>query len=628
VARRRDPTRRRGGGGAARSRRDSRARRQPGALRRGGAPTRAPEPAPRDHWIGILERRGGRCRVTPYRDDGLWAIAVARSALGGAEPGDVVVVEPLAARRRRTLRVPSRGRVVQVLGRPGDAEADFRAVVWRRQLPVEFPPAVLEEAASLPEGIGSDARSGRLDLRDRDFVTIDPESARDHDDAVCVEADGGGGFRLWVAIADVSHYVREGSPIDREALHRGNSVYFPDRAIPMLPERLSSELCSLRPGVDRLAFAVELPVDRGGRIGRGAFHPALIRSRARLAYGEAALAMQGGDSALPVALGEGLRRLGDLAGALRRRRLAAGSIDLDLPSAEIVLDPEGRPVELREAPRTAAHRAVEEAMLAANRTVAVALVSAGVRSIFRNHEAPLEKDLEDLRELFGGLGLFRGAPAELGDAKRLAGLLERARGRPEERLVNQTVLRSLRQARYGDASLGHFALGFEHYLHFTSPIRRYADLVVHRALRALLAAAPGRSAAARPDPLGRIAERVSWRERLAMEAEREMVDLKQCAFMAERVGREYGGSVSGVAPHGLYVTLDGIFVDGLVHVSRLPGAFAFDERSRSLVARRGSRRFRLGDPLRVRVARVDRVKARIDFELASGRAAAQSSASS
>jgi ribonuclease R len=481
-------------------------------------------------------------------------------------------------------------------------------------MPVAFPEPVLEQVARLETGLRPADLAGRLDLRDKPFLTIDPANARDHDDAVCVEAPSAGASRLWVAIADVAHYVAPGSPLDREALRRGNSVYFPDRAIPMLPESLSGDLCSLRPGVDRLVLVAELAIVPSGDASLLRLAPAVIRSRAGLVYDEAARVMEGGpvSPAWAGEVGDQLRGLRSVAESLLARRSAAGSIDFDLPSAEIVLGDEAQPVDIVETPRTVAHRAIEEAMLAANRAVAEALDAAGLPSIHRNHETPAPEDLEALRELLEGLGLLPpGAMREISPAE-IARALRSAAGRPEERLVHQVALRSMRQARYEVEVRGHFALAFRHYAHFTSPIRRYADLTVHRSVKSLL-----RLGGEPVDPawLRAVAARLSWRERVAMEAEREMVEIKKCVFLAAHVGESHAGTVSGVARHGLYVTLDAFFVEGLVHTSRLPGRFELDERAHALVARGSRRRLRLGDRLRVRVDASDPVRGRIDFSL-------------
>jgi ribonuclease R len=606
-----------------------------------GAPERAEVVraigGPRREWIGILasEGRGGVLR--PYRDEGFWEFALPRAGWRGARPGDVVVAQVSGASRRaaaersgasarrprargrRPARVaPAVARVVEVLGPPGTPEADFRAISWRHRLPLEFPPAALAEAAAFDAQLDPAEVARRLDLRALPFVTIDPVNARDHDDAVYVEP-GSTGHRLWVAIADVSRYVPEGSALDGEARRRGNSVYFPDRAIPMLPERLSGELCSLRPEVDRLALAVELEIARDGAVRRARFHEAVIRSRARLVYEAAAEAMEGGAAArrLGADVLASLARLAALARVLMARRFAAGAIDFDLPTAEIVLGDAGHPTDIIEAPRTIAHRAIEEAMLAANRAVAEHLVAGGVPALFRVHEPPLPTQLEALRELLDSFDLLDASGRDSLGPLEIARAIQRAAGRPEERLVNLVALRSLRQARYGAQNRGHFALAFDAYLHFTSPIRRYADLVVHRALRDALA----NSGAARARAQGRAARlpgwaaRVSWCERVAMEAEREAVDLKKCVFLRERVGERFDGTVTRVAKHGVYVTLDPFFVEGLVHVRRLPGLWELDERSFSLAARGGRERLRLGDRVQIRVASVDVVRGWIDFEL-------------
>ncbi|MBW2422337.1 MAG: RNB domain-containing ribonuclease, partial [Deltaproteobacteria bacterium] len=351
-----------------------------------------------------------------------------------------MVAVPAHGRKRGGSDGEPWGRVVEQLGRPGEPEADFRAVVWRYRLPVEFAAATLAEAKAARLAVSAKELARRVDLRDRAFVTIDPPDARDHDDAVCVEAaDRGqpgrsgqeqeeegkesnkGSIRLWVAIADVSHYVAEGSALDAEALYRGNSVYFTDRSVPMLPERLSGDLCSLRPDVERLALVVELLIDRKGAVTRSSFYPAVIRSRARLHYAQAAAVMEAADSAGglaalragwddeagppdPALVTDQLQLLARLAQRLMERRFAEGSIDFDLPTGEIVLDDEGMPHDVVESERTLAHRAVEEAMLAANRAVAKALESSGLPTIYRCHEEPAPEKLADLRQLFESYG--------------------------------------------------------------------------------------------------------------------------------------------------------------------------------------------------------------------------------
>jgi len=586
----------------------------------------------RSDWVGIYRRRGRGGVVVPYRDDAEWEVAIGPRDEAGAADGDVVAVQGASRESKRAKNRGGRrgaapetpvGRVVEVLGRPGDPQADFRAIVWRRRLPWHFPEAVRRAADALEAAVPAAEIERRVDLRARAFFTIDPASARDHDDALCVETSSGELTRLWVAIADVGHYVPEGSAIDREALRRGNSVYFPDRAIPMLPERLSGDLCSLREGVERLVMAVELVVGRSGRVARRSFYPAVIQSRARLTYAEAARILATGEAdGAPAAVADQLPALARITQALRKRRMEAGGIDLELPEATIEFGDDGRVADVRAAPRTEAHRAVEDAMLAANRAVAEALIGAGRPAIHRNHPPPPPREIDALRELYERFGLIR--EGEAGSDREggfIPGGLARVMGHPEERLVHQATLRSMSQARYGAEPQGHFALAFEHYVHFTSPIRRYADLVVHRALVGLLESTSdhGRFTAPprRLEQLQRVAQRISWRERVAIESEREAVDLQKCALMQRHVGEVFTGTVSSVAPFGLWLTLDAYFVEGLVHVSALPDFVEFDEQSYALVARRSGERFALGDRFEVRVESVDLPKARIDFRIES-----------
>jgi ribonuclease R len=589
----------------------------------------------RGEWVGVLDRDGA---LLPWREDprGGGVLRVPRSDWRGARAGDVVSARMLgrppgtradAGRRRRGRRTPPgrvrdglharpEGRVVEVFGPLGTPEADFRAIVWRHRLPLEFPPEALAEAEALDAELRPEDRAGRLDLRDRPFVTIDPATARDHDDAVCVERLPRA-TRLWVAIADVSHHVPEDSALDLEARRRGNSVYFPDRAIPMLPERLSGDLCSLRPGTDRLALAVALDLGRDGRVRRSELHTAVIRSRARLVYDEAALAMEGVEAPgiRDEAVREQLAALADVARRLTARRFAGGAIDFDLPTAEIVLGDEGHPTDIIESPRTLAHRAIEEAMLVANRAVAEWLLAHDLPAIFRVHEPPLPEALDALEELLASFGLLERRSDPL-DSGALSRALQRAAGRPEERLVHSVALRSLRQARYDASNRGHFALAFDAYLHFTSPIRRYADLAVHRQLHDGLATSPtARSRAlARGERFPAWGAALSHCERAAMEAERDAVDLKKCVFLRAHVGEQYDATVTRMSRHGVHVTLDPFFVEGMIPVRYLPGRWELDERGVTWTARDGER-LELGDRLRVVVARVELQRGWIDFGL-------------
>jgi ribonuclease R len=592
----------------------------------------------RASWVGVLERGRGGYEITPYRDDALWCVRVAARDLGGAQPGEVVQAIPVRHHSKRRGRVSKDaepwGRIVECFGRPGDAEADFQTVVWRRRLPREFGEEVLAEAKAARADIATAEWRDRLDLRDRCFLTIDPATARDHDDAIAIEPAAKGAHTLWVAIADVSHYVAPGSAIDREAWRRGNSVYFPDRAIPMLPERLSGDLCSLRPEVDRRVLAVEMEVSREGRIQHARFHRAVIQSRARLAYEQAAAVMEPDEHPDSAKVRAGmaqdvvaqLERLATVARGLMKQRFAAGALELDLPEPVIVLDEQGRPVDVKRSERNLAHRAIEEAMLAANRAVARALGGAGRAAVFRVHEPPSPAKRAELRALYESFGLIESQQSDELSTSQMAQALRRVAGRPEEALVNLATLRAMQRARYCAEDLGHFALAFDAYLHFTSPIRRYADLVVHRALHRMLLERQANGAdgagsdvrteaASEHEAMERAAARTSARERIAVAAERDMLDLKKCAFMRSQLGRTLGGVVTGVARHGLYVTLDDYFVEGLVPIARLPGFFDLNEQLHALVARGSGARFALGDRLQIRVTLVDQLRGWINFSL-------------
>ena len=464
----------------------------------------------------------------------------------------------------------------------------------------------------------SPALPARLDLRALPLVTIDGENARDFDDAVTVLDGPAGGTRLLVAIADVTAYVPRGSAIDREARLRGTSVYFPDRVIPMLPEELSNGICSLNPNVDRLVRAVLLDCNRHGQVLGAAFFPGVIRSRARLTYTEVRQIVADGDLATRrryAPLVDDLERMVALAEELGRVRHRRGSIDFDLPEAEIVLDLRGRPENIVKAERNVAHRMIESFMLAANEAVAHYLTARRVPMPYRIHEPPDEDALQDLARFLAGFGARLPIAGEVRPAA-FQRVLEHIAGRPEERLVHTVILHSMKQARYAPANAGHFGLAADCYTHFTSPIRRYPDLVLHRILAAHLAG-DRREVTAIAGDLGAICDESSRRERVAMDAEREVVKLKKVQFMQDKIGESYAGFISGVVPFGFFVELERYFVEGLVHVATLTDdRYELVEHRHLLEGRRWQRVFRLGDPVAVRVASVSIERKQIDFVLA------------
>jgi ribonuclease R len=561
--------------------------------------------------VGVL-RHGRTVFVLLPQDERLATvpIVVRPDATGGARDGELVVGEIV---RFPTRRDDAEARVVAVLGDPADPRVETEAVIHAHGLPTEFPPGVEAAARNVPQEVSPAALGGRLDLRPLPIVTIDGENARDFDDAVLVER-AGDGYRLTVAVADVAAYVKAGSPLDLEARARGTSVYFPDRVIPMLPEPLSNGICSLRPGEDRLVKVVRLDVGPKGTVRAAHFDDGVIRSAARLTYTQVRQALVDRDPDVRAELGSlvgPLEVAAELAEKLTARRRARGAIDFDLPEAEIVLDLRGRPENIVRAERSIAHRLIEEFMLAANEAVARELGRRKVPSLHRVHEAPAPEAVQDLARWLEGFGLRLDRRGDRAQPAAFAAVIEKVAGRPEERLVNTVLLRSMQQARYSAVPGGHFGLATEHYTHFTSPIRRYPDLVVHRLLDVAL-----RGAGTAPADLAAIGEETSRRERVALEAEREIVQLKKIQFMQDKVGTSWDGFVSGVAPFGLFVELRDVFVEGLVHVTTLGGDFyELIEAQHLLRGRRTRRTFRVGDAVRVRVAGVSLERRQIDFLL-------------
>jgi ribonuclease R len=528
-----------------------------------------------------------------------------------AEDGQVVVVR--ITEWGGEHRGPA-GEVERVLGRFGDPGVDVLAVAHGHELPLEFPVAVEQEAdRRRSRGIEPADLRGRTDLRETLVFTIDPADARDHDDALSIRALADDAFEVGIHIADVSFYVPAGSALDAEAAARGTSVYLVDRVIPMLPHALSSDLCSLVPDEDRLALSLLMRVDATGRVRRRRLVRSVIRSRHKLDY-DLAQAVIDGTTQIDPGTDRSIEQLAGLARVLRRARVERGSVDFDLPEARVVLNAAGEPTDIQRVLRLESHRLVEDFMLLANETVAAWATRARLPFIYRIHEPPDPARMEQLADFAGTLG-YRLPRVAQPEPKALQQLIEQASGRPEEGLLSTVVLRSMKQARYSEQSLGHFGLAARHYTHFTSPIRRYPDLIVHRILgHTLIDEAPLEAAVV--EALPSIARSASERERVAVAAERDSIDLKKVEFMRRHLGDTFQGTISGVRSFGFFVLLDDYYVEGLVHVSSLDDDYyVFLEDQYVLVGERTRRRFRLGDRVKIQVAAVESEQRRIDFAL-------------
>ncbi len=517
---------------------------------------------------------------------------------------------------------PLRGRVGEVLGAADSPGVDVLVVLRHLDIPDRFPERVLAEAEGFPADPGPEDWRGREDLRQRVAVTIDGETARDFDDAISVERRPGGGFRLGVHIADVSHYVGEGSTLDLEAYRRGTSVYFPDRAVPMLPEALSNGLCSLRPEVPRLTLSAFLDIDPGGRVTSRRFAETVIESHRRLTYTEVRRLLEEpapGDAGEYGAVLPLLASARELMEVLHRTRVERGSIDFDLPQGDVILDTDGVTVGVKPGERNVAHRIIEECMIAANEAVALELDGREADALYRVHEAPDPTDLEELKEILRSLGIaLKGDLTDL-HPSALQKVLARVEGRPEEPFVSTLVLRAMRRAAYEPLCRGHYALAARHYTHFTSPIRRYPDLLVHRQLKAeVLGRDPGAAERARlGERLGAIAEQTSSTERRAERAERLILQWKLVRLLADRVGEEFTGRITGVQPFGLFVQLVDFYVDGLVPIRSLADDFyVFDQEKHRLSGREHGHVFRLADEVRVVLTGVDARRRGLDLAIA------------
>jgi len=566
----------------------------------------------RSPFIAGLYHGGPRGGIVIPRDERVSSeIAVAEPAADLVD-GTVVWAEITAPEEPYRA---AQGRVVEVLGPPDAAGVDETVIERTYELPGEFPPQAVREAASLPPAVAPSDVAGREDFMSGTVVTVDPATARDFDDAVeltRVETATGTLHRLFVHIADVSHYVREGGAIDEEALRRGTSVYFPGYSIPMLPEALSSGLCSLLPGTVRLVQSVVIDFDAGGERVGSRFADGVIRSAARLTYDQLDRLLAGDEAGVEPRVAEMMRRMEPFCRMLRARRLRRGSLDLELPETEVLVDDEGRPQELRVVKNTIAHQIIEECMLAANEAVDAHLDRLKVASIHRVHEDPDPAGIDELEEELIDLG-FPVRHTHGASSARIRTLLESFRGKPEEAAVSMRILRSLKLARYSAEPLGHFGLAAPLYTHFTSPIRRYPDLVVHRILRSVRGA--GREALRREaggqERLESIAAECSRLERRAESAERAMVDWKKAVYMKRHIGQEYHGLVTGATADHVFVTLDGLGVEGVMPAPARPDRAGRQSKARGKPGLKVRARWRLGDRVRVRVQAVDTFRARV-----------------
>jgi ribonuclease R len=586
---------------------------------------------------GQLTRSGPLLRFEPD-DPRINAPVVVRGGIS-ARAGQSVVAE--ITRFPESAGAPIEVALLKVLGDPNDPRTEVEKTLACADITDDFPAAVVRQLEGAPTTVVSADLHDRADLRHVPFATIDPETARDFDDAVALEPLPAGGQRLWVAVADVSHYLREGTALDHEAQARGVSVYLPSRAIPMLPEALSGHLCSLVPGEDRLAMVVRLDFDRALAITNADFCAAVIRSRARLDYPGVAAALSGdtrGKRKPYEAFVPGLRAMDSLARKLRRQRQERGALDLDLPQAVVELDRDDPRLvrDVRRARRDAGERAayamIEEFMLAANEAVARSFQARDEDTAWRVHAVPDEEKVAAFALLAERYGV-RFDPAEATTPLGLAAVLKRLAGHPAEKPLSMLLLRALKQATYDVVNVGHFGLASPAYLHFTSPIRRYPDVIVHRLLKHRLASlgkpaggfAPMADAAPpATDILRRATEAASFAERKAMEVEREVVDLYRAYFMRDRVGDVLDGAISGVTSFGIFVVIDEPFVEGLVRTDYLaPDDFYdYDEAACRLIGRRNGRTFALGDRVRVEILQVSVARRRIEMRLFDAKAKA------
>jgi len=552
--------------------------------------------------------------VVPEDERVLQEIYIPEGETKRARLNQIVVVE---ITQYPTERARPEGRVTHILGYPDDPEVEVQVILHKYDLPHRFSSGALEETKRFSLIPSPQECSERVDLRRIPTFTIDGEKARDFDDAVSIEEEKDGGMTLYVSISDVSHYVKEGSALDEEAYVRGTSVYFPDRAIPMFPPDVSNQVCCLQPEVDRLTLTVELRYNARGENRGVRFYPSVIHSDERLTYTIVKRILVDGDLDLKERYGSlvpSLEVMAVLCRELRRKRIERGTIDFDLPEPEVILNLQGETEEIIRAERNLAHQIIEEFMIAANEAVARFMEEKRLPFIYRIHEPPGREAIEEFRRFVSYLGYKMGKDSNA-SPKEFQKILASVKGKAEEKVVNNILLRSMKWAKYASRNQGHFGLASEAYTHFTSPIRRYPDLIVHRLLKRALAKKEGKVS---EEELTKRADHLSRRERVAMEAEREIVARYRIRFMKERIGDVFEGVISGVTAFGFFVELTDIFVEGLVRVTSLhDDYYQYHEKRYCLVGERTHKTFRIGDKVSVRLERVEVERRHLDFGLAT-----------
>ncbi|AMQ26552.1 TPA: ribonuclease R [Legionella pneumophila] len=539
-------------------------------------------------------------------------ISIPQEFIGEAKNGQIVLVELIAYPNKRSQAI---GRVIHILGEHMAPGMEIQVAIHAHGIPFEWPDDVLAEVGKIPQQISEEQLKGRTDLRNLPFVTIDGEDAKDFDDAVYCYKKPKGGFQLYVAIADVSHYVAKDSALDQEAARRGNSVYFPGKVVPMLPEALSNGVCSLNPHVDRLCMVAELSISQEGKISRSRFYRAVIHSHARLTYTSVgAWLEQGKADEKHQALWPMLESLYDLYHVLLDTRRLRGAMDFETTETRIEFDENKKIKCIVPVIRNDAHKLIEECMLAANVATARFLEKAEIPTLYRVHAAPEEDKITALRQFLGELGLSLGGGRKPGpkDFQRTMNMIG---DRPEKHLIETVMLRSLKQAQYVESNEGHFGLAYSAYTHFTSPIRRFPDLLIHRAIGHLLDNHPIYEFEYSHEDMNRLGKHSSMTERRADEATREVITWLKCEYMQDKLGQVFKGRISAVTSFGIFVELDEIYVEGLVHVTSLKNDYyTFDSAKHRLIGARGGQVYRLGDKMTVLVARVDLNERKIDFE--------------